>query len=162
MFFQFPCVLQINCFLLYIVKKITMMIIYMFNIRQPYSIPAFLRASFQDVNYNEREFITMKQKKKEMLDSSITFPARYYSKYINIFTEKLTNRSLLLQYEVENFIFSLTYGQPKFYQNTSEKLLIFITIRHRKFHLFVQLFYTKILYLCENRHMRKYAYYIFV
>ena len=132
MFFQFPCVLQINCFLLYIVKKIiTMMIkmiIYMFNERLPYSIPQFLTASFQDLNYNERVYITMKQEKKDILDSSITFPARYYSNYINIFT-----------------YIKIAY----FHYN-------------RKFHLFVQLSYTKISYLCKNTHLRKDAYYIFV
>ena len=95
------------------------MIIYMFNERLPYSIPQFLTASFQDLNYNERVYITMKQEKKDILDSSITFPARYYSNYINIFT-----------------YIKIAY----FHYN-------------RKFHLFVQLSYTKISYLCKNTHL---------
>ena len=35
----------------------------MFNVSQLYSIPQFLRANFQEVNYNEQAFITIKEKK---------------------------------------------------------------------------------------------------
>ena len=55
-----------------------------------------------------------------------------------------TNGLFSLQYDVENFIFSLKYRQRKVGLNTSEKSLVFVTIRHRKFHLYVQLPYTKI------------------
>ena len=33
--------------------------------------------------------------------------------------------------------------------------LVFVTIRNRKFHLYVQLLYKKISYLCKNTHLRK-------
>ena len=55
----------------------------------------------------------------------------------------------------ENFIFSLAYRQWKVDLNTSRKSLVFGTIRHRKFHLYVQLSYTKISYLRKNTHLRK-------
>ena len=35
----------------------------MFNVSQLYSITQFLRANFKEVNYNERAFITIKEKK---------------------------------------------------------------------------------------------------
>ena len=37
----------------------------MFNVSQLYSIPQFLRVNFQEVNYNERAFIIMNDKKKD-------------------------------------------------------------------------------------------------
>ena len=55
----------------------------------------------------------------------------------------------------ENFIFSLKYCQQKVDLNTSKKSFVFATIRHRKFHLYVQLSYTKISYLHKNTHLRK-------
>ena len=39
--------------------------------------------------------------------------------------------------------------------NASEKSLVFVTIRHRKFHLYVQLSYTKISKLRKNAHLWK-------
>ena len=66
-FFQFPCVLQKNIFLLYIVRKVitvTIKIKILLNVSQLNSIPQFLRTSFQEVNYNNRAFITIKEKKK--------------------------------------------------------------------------------------------------
>ena len=36
----------------------------LFNVRQLYSIPQFLRTNFQEVNYNEQTFITIKEEKK--------------------------------------------------------------------------------------------------
>ena len=36
----------------------------LFNVRQLHSIPQFLRTNFQEVNYNERTFITIKEEKK--------------------------------------------------------------------------------------------------
>ena len=36
----------------------------MFSVCQLYSIPQFLRTNFQEVNYIERTFITIKKKKK--------------------------------------------------------------------------------------------------
>ena len=55
----------------------------------------------------------------------------------------------------ENFIFLLKYRQQKVGLNTSKRPLVFVTIRHRKFHLYVQLSYTKISYLRKNTHLRK-------
>ena len=71
------------------------------------------------------------KEKKETLDSSISFPARYYRKNIIIFNEKLTNCLFSLQYDVANFIFSFKYRQQEVDQNVSEKLLIFVTIRQK-------------------------------
>ena len=42
----------------------------LFNARQLYSIPQFLRTNFEEVNY--------KGEQKEICDSSMTFPAGYY------------------------------------------------------------------------------------
>ena len=39
--------------------------------------------------------------------------------------------------------------------NAGEKLLVLVTKRHRKFHLYAQLSYTKISYLCNNTHLQK-------
>ena len=36
----------------------------LFNARQLYSIPQFLRTNFEEVNYNERAFITIKGNKR--------------------------------------------------------------------------------------------------
>ena len=55
----------------------------------------------------------------------------------------------------ENFIFSLKYRQRKVDLNANEKSLIFIAIRHRKCHLYLELTYTKISYLRKNTHLRK-------
>ena len=55
----------------------------------------------------------------------------------------------------ENFIFSLKYRQQKVDLNTSNNLFVFVTIRHRKFHLYVQVSYTKISYLRKNTHLWK-------
>ena len=57
--------------------------------------------------------------------------------------------------KTENFIFLLKYRLQKFGLNTSKKSLVFVTIRHRKFHLYVQLSYTKISYLRKNTHLQK-------
>ena len=80
----------------------------MFTVCQLYSIPQFLRTNFEEVNYIERTFITIKKKKKDICDSSITFPVGYYRENINIFIEKLTNGLFLLN-TTEIFIFSLKY-----------------------------------------------------
>ena len=50
----------------------------------------------------------------------------------------------------ENFIFSLKYRQRKVDLNTSEKSLVFVAMRRRKFRLYVQVSYTKVSYLREN------------
>ena len=55
----------------------------------------------------------------------------------------------------ENLIFSLIYRQQKVDLNTSKKWLVFVTIRHGKFHLYVQLLYRKISYLHKNTHLRE-------
>ena len=57
--------------------------------------------------------------------------------------------------KTKNFIFSLKYCQRKVDLNNSQKSLVFGTIRHRKFRLYVQLSYTKISYLHKNTHLRK-------
>ena len=67
----------------------------------------------------------------------------------------MTNGLFWLQYNVANFIFLLKYRQPKVDLNAGEKLLVFITKRHRKFHLYPQLPYTKVSYLRKNTHLRK-------
>ena len=55
----------------------------------------------------------------------------------------------------ENFIFSLIYRQWKVYLNTSKKSLVFVIIRRRKFHLYIQLLFTKVSYLRKNKHLQK-------
>ena len=55
----------------------------------------------------------------------------------------------------ENFIFLLKYRQQKVDLNTSKKSLVFVRIRQRKFHLYVQVSFTKISYVPRNMHLRK-------
>ena len=55
----------------------------------------------------------------------------------------------------ENVIFSLKYGQRKVDLNTRKKSLVFVTIRHIKFQLYVQLSHTEISYLRKNTHLQK-------
>ena len=55
----------------------------------------------------------------------------------------------------ENKIFWLQYRQRKIDLNAIEKSLLFVTMRHRKFQIYVQLSYTKISYLRKNTHLRK-------
>ena len=62
------------------------------------------------------------------------FSCRILSENVNIFHKKLTNRLFLLRYDVKNFIFSFKYRQRKVYLYTSKKSLVFITVRHKKFH----------------------------
>ena len=62
---------------------------------------------------------------------------------------------MVIEINQRYFIFSLKYCQRKADLNTSEKSLVFLTIRHRKFHLYAQLSYTKIPYLRKNMHLRK-------
>ena len=100
----------------------------------------------------------MKENKKEILNSGITFPVVHYKENINICNKKLTNHLLLLQYEVKNFIFSLKYKyrQQKVDLSTNQKSLVFVTIIiHRKCNLYAQLSYTKILYSHKNTHLQK-------
>ena len=98
----------------------------------------------------------MKEKKRdEILDSSITFLTDISEKKYKHIHRKLTNGLFWLQYNVANFIFLLKYRQPKVDLNAGEKLLVFITKRHRKFHLYPQLPYTKVSYLRKNTHLRK-------
>ena len=61
----------------------------------------------------------------------------------------------------ENFIFLLKYSQQKFYLNADEKLFSFGTVWHRKFHLYVQLPYTKISYLRKHTHVRNDAAFLY-
>ena len=55
----------------------------------------------------------------------------------------------------ENVIFSLKFHQRKVDLNTGKKSIAFLTIRHKKFHLYVQLSFTKIPNLCKSTHLRK-------
>ena len=54
----------------------------------------------------------------------------------------------------ENFIFWFKYRQPKVDLNTKKKWLVFVTIQHRKFHLYAKLSYTKISYFAAFLHFR--------
>ena len=55
----------------------------------------------------------------------------------------------------ENLTFWLKYRQRKVDLNVNEKSLVFVTIRHRKFHLYVQLLYTKMSCLSKNTHLQR-------
>ena len=55
--------------------------------------------------------------------------------------------------EIEDFIFLLKYRQQKDDLNTSNKSLVFVTLR--KFYLYFQLLHTKISYLRKNTHLQK-------
>ena len=57
--------------------------------------------------------------------------------------------------KTENFILLLKYCQRKVYLNASKKSLAFVTTRHRKYNLYVQLSFTKISYLRKSTHLRK-------
>ena len=80
----------------------------------------------------------------------------------HIFCRILAKKYKNLQQKVDqwfafavNFIFSLKYRQWKVDLNSSEKSPVFVTIRHRKFHLYVQLSHTKISFLRRNKHLRE-------
>ena len=118
----------------------------MFNGNQSYSIPQFLRPNFEEVNYKERAFITMKEKKDPQFFD--------YVSYV-LFNEKLTISFFSLHYDAENLIFLPKYRQWKVDLNTSKKSLGFVTIRYRNFHLYAQLSYTKISYLRKNSPLPK-------
>ena len=66
-----------------------------------------------------------------------------------------TNGLFLLQYDVEMFIFPLKYFQQKVDLISSQNSLVFVTKRHKKFHLYAQLSYTKISYLRKTMHLRE-------
>ena len=55
----------------------------------------------------------------------------------------------------ENFMSLHIYCKGKVDLNISKKPLVFATIPHRRFHLYVQLSYPKISYLPKNTHLRK-------
>ena len=57
--------------------------------------------------------------------------------------------------KTENFILLLKYCQRKVYLNACKKSLVFVTTRHRKYNLYVQLSFTKISYLRKSTHLRK-------
>ena len=89
----------------------------------------------------------MKVNKKEILDSSITFPAGHYSENINIFNEKLINRLFSLQWDVQNFFFSLKYRQRKNAKNRlfslqygKENFIFTYSYRIRKFHFYGRIY----------------------
>ena len=86
-----------------------------------------MKAKFWEVNYDERAFITLKEKKK--IDDSMTlFPEGYYRKNMNIFNEKLKMACFCCN-TTEYFIFSLKYRQRKVDLNTSKESLVFVTIQ---------------------------------
>ena len=128
----------------------------MFNVSQLYSIPQFLRANFQEVNYSKRSFIISKEKKKR----STILQSRFLKDIIRIIWISSTKSWKMTCFRcntTENLIFSLIYCQQKVDLNTSKKSLVFVAIRYRKFHLYVQLSCTKISYLRTNTHLRKNA-----
>ena len=57
--------------------------------------------------------------------------------------------------KTENFILLLKYCQRKVDLNASKKSLVFVTTRHRKYNLYVQLSFTKISYLRKSTHLQK-------
>ena len=95
------------------------------------------------------------RRKQEILDPSFMFPTKYQRKNINIFNKILSNGLFQVQYDVATLIFLLKYRQQKVDLYASEKSLVFVTKRHRKFHLYAQLSYAKISYLRQNTHLRK-------
>ena len=64
----------------------------------------------------------------------------------------MTNGLFSLQYYV---IFSFKYRQQNVDLNPSKKSLVFVKIRNRKLHLYVQISYTWNLYLRKSTHLRK-------
>ena len=65
----------------------------------------------------------MKENKKEIRDSFITFPAGYYKKNLNIFSGN---------WPIACFCWNeLKYHQRKVDLNTSQKSLVFVKIRHK-------------------------------
>ena len=59
------------------------MMIYLFNVSQLYSIHLFLKATFEEVDYNKRTFCNNGEK-NEILDSSIAFLRSNILKHIAI------------------------------------------------------------------------------
>ena len=126
----------------------------MFNVSQLYEIPQFLRANFQEVNYNEEAFITItggKNRDRRFFDhvscrisEKHKHLQRKVGKWLARAPAKNLNEKSNLDLNAKNLILT-----------SSEKSLVFVTIRHRKFHLYLQLSYTKISYLCNNTHLRK-------
>ena len=117
----------------------------MFNVRQLYSIPQFLRTNFQEANHNARVFSTIKEKKK--------WDLRFFDHVsCRILSEKYKH---LCCNTTENYIISLKHRQRKVDLNASKESLVFVTMRHRKFYLYVQLSHTKISYLRKNTHLQK-------
>ena len=126
----------------------------MFNVSQLHSVPQLLRANFHYVNYNELAFTTMKKKKTDpRLFDQVSY--RILVKKYKHLQRKIDQWLVSWQYYVANFIFSVKYRQRKVDINAGEKSLVFVTKRHRKIHLYAQLWYTKNSYLRKNTHLRK-------
>ena len=88
----------------------------------------------------------------QALDCSWDIVCRNTENKCWVFNETLTNGLFSLQYYV---IFSFKYRQQNVDLNPSKKSLVFVKIRNRKLHLYVQLSYTWNLYLRKSTHLRK-------
>ena len=81
---------------------------------------------------------------KEIFDFSITFPVENDRRKYRYLQTKVNQWLAFAAIWRKKIIFSLIHYQQKVDLNTSQKALAFVTIRHRKYHLYVQLYYTKI------------------
>ena len=74
-----------------------------------------------------------------------------------MFHESWLMASVCCNSMLQSFIFLLKYLQRKVDLCTSQKSLLFVTIRirHKNFHLYVQASHVKISNLCKGRHLRK-------
>ena len=96
----------------------------MFNVSQLYSIPQFLRTNFQGVNYNERAFITIKEKKKR----SVILRSRFLQDIIG----KIKTSSNKSWPKHQRKI-------PCFRYNTTETFIFMSSYRIRKFHIYARI-----------------------
>ena len=98
------------------------------NVSQLYSIPQFLRASFQEVNYNERAFITLKEQKKDLqFYDHVSWRILEKYEYLQRKVEKWLGFAVMRQ---KNSSFRLNIVKEADL-NTSKKLLVFVTIRQK-------------------------------
>ena len=135
-------------FLLYLVRKVITMKIKMkpwnsnkntVNVSQLYSIPQFLRANVY-FWWTRFHYIKGEKRRSKILRSRFL---KDIIRKIWISSTKSWKIACFRCNTTENFIYSLKSRKRKVDLNTSKKSLVFVTIRHRKFHLYVQLWYTK-------------------
>ena len=96
------------------------------NVSQLYSIPQFLRASFQEVNYNERAFITLKEQKKKDIRFYDHVSWRILEKYE--YLQRKVEKWLVIPQKNSYFRLNIVKEADL---NTSKKSLVFITIRQK-------------------------------